>query len=140
MSKINANGGLGIGSSRRNLSLTVLDGNFQNITAPVVITPEEASSGLPGTVLLNSQAYEQKYQQLVDNGSFAAVFGPFSSTYTTFAASQVNGSLPFFATAASASTLYNASLESFYGVLPRTQLFVSSSDVFPILYRAGARR
>ena len=131
--QVNANGGIDLGNGTKlDMDLLTLDASLINITEPICIDPEEAASGLPAETLVTQQLVETRYLDLVERG-VDALMGPFSSLLTANASEAVNGSALFYATAASAASLYNRSISSFYGVLPRTQLYVDNSNVFPIL-------
>ena len=135
--EVNRNGGLRVTNSEGEsvglmMSLNALNGSLSSITEELCISVEEAQSGIPAETLVEQQIIENSYVQLVENGTDALI-GPFSSLYTFNASAAVNGTELFFATQAAAASLYNRSIESFYGVLPRTQILVGKSGIFQIL-------
>ena len=137
--EVNKNGGIRVNTSLGEsvgllMSIDAMNGSLTSITDDLCITVEEAQSGIPAETLIEQQIIEQSYLQLVENGT-DALLGPFSSLLTFNASAAVNGSELFFATEAAAASLYNRSIESFYGVLPRTQVLVGKSEIFPVLAR-----
>lgn len=129
---VNETGGIALDDGARFMNIINLSGSLSSITEDLCISPEEAQTGVPVETLVQQQIIEKRYDELVEMGT-DALMGPYSSLLTTNASAAVGGRELFYATAAAAASLYRRGIPSFYGTLPRTQLYVSSTDIFPVL-------